>query len=125
MARIVQGLRQRHPDVPVIAFPRGAGTMLQNYVEATGVNGVSLDPTITADWACHALGKSTVLQGNLDPALLDQRPQAVISAARNLLTRMSPHPGHVFNLGHGIRPTAKIECVEALVETVTKHSNQN
>ena len=60
-----------------------------------------------------------------DPALLDQRPQAVISAARNLLTRMSPHPGHVFNLGHGIRPTAKIECVEALVETVTKHSNQN
>ena len=27
--------------------------------------------------------------------------------------------GHIFNLGHGILPQAKIECVEALVEAVT------
>jgi uroporphyrinogen-III decarboxylase len=29
------------------------------------------------------------------------------------------HPGFIFNLGHGMLPSAKIECVEALMEVVT------
>jgi uroporphyrinogen decarboxylase len=31
--------------------------------------------------------------------------------------------GHIFNLGHGIMPHAKLECMEALVDTVTKWKN--
>ncbi len=111
-------------EVPIILYSQGSTHRLKAMTD-TGVDCLGLDHSLELAEAKRGLDLNIAVQGNLDPALLDQRPQAVISAARNLLTRMSPHPGHVFNLGHGIRPTAKIECVEALVETVTKHSNQN
>jgi len=34
---------------------------------------------------------------------------------------MKNRPGHIFNLGHGILPTAKIENMQALVDTVTSY----
>jgi uroporphyrinogen decarboxylase len=32
---------------------------------------------------------------------------------------MRGRAGHIVNLGHGILPQARIDCVEALVNTVT------
>ncbi len=58
-------------------------------------------------------------QGNLDPVLLNTTPDIVRREATRLLESMRGRPGHIFNLGHGILPEAKIECVEALVATVT------
>jgi uroporphyrinogen decarboxylase len=46
-------------------------------------------------------------------------PAIVRHEAARLLASMRGTAGHIFNLGHGITPDAKIECVEALVETVT------
>ena len=117
VAKIVRGLRVRHPDIPVIAFPRGAGAMLRNYVEATGVNGVSLDPTITADWACRALGKSTALQGNLDPAILVAGGEALEHEAHRILNAFAA-TAHVFNLGHGIVPETPPDNVARLSDIV-------
>ena len=36
------------------------------------------------------------------------------------LNSMKGDKSHIVNLGHGIRPQAKIECMEALVQTVTE-----
>ena len=117
VAKIVRALRVRHPDVPVIAFPRGAGTMLQNYVEATGVSGVSLDPTITADWSCEVLGKSTALQGNLDPAVLVAGGEALVYEANRILDSFAA-TRHIFNLGHGIVPETPPDNVARLSDIV-------
>jgi len=35
-----------------------------------------------------------------------------------ILDSMRNDPAHIMNLGHGIRPNAKIECMEALVDSV-------
>ena len=59
------------------------------------------------------------LQGNLDPVLMNTAPDIVRRETMRLLETMRGSTGHIFNLGHGIMPQAKIECVEALVETVT------
>ncbi len=64
-------------------------------------------------------GRRPALQGNLDPVLLNTTPEIVRAATTRLLDSMRGQPGHIFNLGHGILPTAKIECVESLVSTVT------
>jgi len=58
-------------------------------------------------------------QGNLDPVLLNTTPDIVRREATRLLESMRGRAGHIFNLGHGILPEAKIECVETLVSTVT------
>ncbi len=117
VAKIVRGLRVRHPDIPVIAFPRGAGTMLHKYDQATGVNGISLDPTITPEWACEVLGRSTVLQGNLDPAVLVAGGEVLEQEAHRILEAFAATP-HVFNLGHGIVPETPPDNVAQLSEIV-------
>ena len=57
------------------------------------------------------------LQGNLDPELLETNSDKVISVTTDFLHRMNGDPAHILNLGHGIRPSAKVECMEALVTT--------
>jgi len=56
-------------------------------------------------------------QGNLDPALLEATPE-MVRVVTSALMKTITGPGHIMNLGHGITPQAKIECVAALVDTV-------
>jgi len=58
------------------------------------------------------------IQGNLDPLLLESTPDTVALAARRILGQVAARPGHIFNLGHGVPPAAKLECIESLIQTV-------
>jgi uroporphyrinogen decarboxylase len=57
-------------------------------------------------------------QGNLDPAVLELAPEVAARETRSLLETMRGTRGHIVNLGHGIRPAARLESVAAAVETV-------
>jgi len=58
------------------------------------------------------------VQGNLDPFLLSTTPAAVAAQTSRILSEMQGRPGHIFNLGHGVPPNAKLENIQALVDTV-------
>ena len=109
------------PRAPVIVFARGAMAALPA-LAATGAPILGLDWTVDLGAAARALPASTVVQGNLDPVLLNTTPDVVTREATRLLTSMRGRPGHIFNLGHGILPQAKIENVSALVDTVVGFS---
>jgi uroporphyrinogen decarboxylase len=68
------------------------------------------------------VGDRVALQGNLDPSILFAPPEVVAEQARRVLDAFGPHPGHVFNLGHGISQFTPPESVDALVDTVHRHS---
>jgi uroporphyrinogen decarboxylase len=68
--------------------------------------------------ARKSLPSGFTLQGNLNPALLESEPEFVKNTTLELLNKMKGDPGHILNLGHGIRPQAKIDCMHALVQTV-------
>lgn len=97
----------------------------------TKASGIPLDPlgadVISVDWT-HSLAEvrkrlpQTAVQGNLDPTLLTGDPQRVREQALRLLNEMQGLNGHIFNLGHGVPPTAKLECIQTLVETIHSHS---
>jgi uroporphyrinogen decarboxylase len=114
--RIVDELRARHPDVPVIGFPRGAGALYAGYGAATGVDAVGLDAQVPLGWARAVLPR-TALQGNLDPVLMVVGGAAMAEEARRIVREMEGHP-HIFNLGHGITPDADPRHVEALIRAV-------
>jgi uroporphyrinogen decarboxylase len=116
VARIVTRLKARHPEVPVIAFPRGAGVRYQTFVRAVPVDGVSLDTTVSLAWARHALPK-VCLQGNLDPAALLAGGAIACREARRIIEAMGERP-FVFNLGHGVLPQTDPIAVAALVDDV-------
>jgi uroporphyrinogen decarboxylase len=58
------------------------------------------------------------VQGNLDPFLLTTEPHVVADATRQLLDSMRGRPGHIFNLGHGLPPQAKLENIQAMMQTI-------
>ena len=61
------------------------------------------------------VGDKVALQGNLDPAMLYARPDVIRDNVGDVLRRFGHHPGHVFNLGHGVTPQVNPDHVAALV----------
>ncbi|MDG1288037.1 MAG: uroporphyrinogen decarboxylase [Rickettsiales bacterium] len=113
--RIVAALKAKHPTIPIIGFPRLAGTGYRRYVKQTGIDGVSIDVQISPAWAKSHLSEFAVVQGNLDPILLATDGDAAIKQAKSLL-KAYRDVSFIFNLGHGFIPETPIKNVERLVE---------
>ena len=120
-AKIVAALKSRHPKVPIIGFPRGAGIMASRYVAETGVDGVSCDtPTPVGAMKRLAAESHKVVQGNLDPLLLVAGGEAMDRRVRQIVEAMRGVP-FIFNLGHGIVPETPPDNVGRLVELVRSY----
>lgn len=111
--RIVTGLKRRHPDCPVIGFPRGAGLLYRRFAEETEVDAVSLDTSAPVRLARAQLRKGAVIQGNLDPVVLLSGGRALEAAVSELRQSLDGGPW-VFNLGHGVLTETPPEHVAAL-----------
>ena len=116
-AAIAAALHARHPGVPVIGFPKGAGEKLAAYAAETGVDAIGLDETIDPRWAARHLPADMPVQGNLDPLLLLAGGNELERRVPELLEILSARP-HIFNLGHGIGQHTPVAHVERLVELV-------
>ncbi len=116
-AAIVAALRARHPGVPIIGFPKGAGEKLPAYARETGVDALGLDETIDPEWAAATLPADLPVQGNLDPLVLIAGGAAMEQAATRILRAFADRP-HIFNLGHGILQDTPIPHVEQLLDFV-------
>ena len=115
--RIVTALKCRHPDTPVIAFPRGAGTRYEGYARRTGADCVALDDSVDPAWAARHVQKDGPVQGNLAPRHLVAGGDALVRETRSILEAFRAGP-HVFNLGHGITPDASPDNVHLMIDTV-------
>jgi uroporphyrinogen decarboxylase len=116
-ARIASELKARHPDVPVIGFPKGAGGKLAAYARETGVDAIGLDETVDPAWAARELPDEVPLQGNLDPLALLAGGEPLKAGIRRILDAFDGRP-HIFNLGHGILQETPIAHVEELLREV-------
>ena len=113
-ATIISRLKEHHPDLPVIGFPKGAGGKLAAYARETGADVIGLDETVDPVVAHANLPAGLPVQGNLDPLALIAGGEALESATAHILDTFSDRP-HVFNLGHGILPDTPIAHVEKLL----------
>jgi uroporphyrinogen decarboxylase len=104
--------------VPTIVFSLGTHGNWDDLL-ATGASVLGIDWQFPLAHARRLLPVDIALQGNLTPALLsDATPEVVAQETRAVLEAMRGRKGHIFNLGHGVPPTAKLENIAALVETV-------
>lgn len=115
--RIVKKLKARHPTVPVIGFPKGAGGKLAAYARETEVSAIGLDETVDPFWAAEQLPPELPVQGNLDPLALLGGGKALRTSAKRILDAFSGRP-HIFNLGHGILQETPVDHVEQLIAVV-------
>ncbi|MBI5646293.1 MAG: uroporphyrinogen decarboxylase [Ignavibacteriae bacterium] len=118
ISRIVTEVKRR-TNVPVIVFARGANTCLDEIADC-GCDVVGLDWTVDIGEARERIGDRVALQGNLDPAILHSTPETITREAEAVLSSFGPHPGHIFNLGHGIHPDVPPAHARALIEAVRR-----
>ena len=116
-ARLVSRLKERHPNVPVIGFPKGAGGKLRAYAEKTRVDCIGIDETVDPAWADSELPAGLPVQGNFDPLALVAGGEQMHSSVKRILDAFAGRP-HIFNLGHGILQHTPIQHVEELVAQV-------
>jgi uroporphyrinogen decarboxylase len=115
--RIISALKQSHPHVPIIAFPRGIAGGLPEYVQATGADAVSVDTAGRLTTWRGALPAGCITQGNLDPLALVAGGEALDRAIDGIL-EATEGSRHIFNLGHGILPSTPIDHVERMIRRV-------
>jgi uroporphyrinogen decarboxylase len=114
MKQIITSLQNR---VPVIVFSKGTHGNWNTLVD-TGAQILGVDWTVNLAETRACLPQHVGVQGNLDPFLLTTTAELVSQETRRILREMKGRPGHIFNLGHGVPPNAKLENIESLVNTV-------
>lgn len=116
-------LGRSHPGVPGIHFGFGCDHLLESMLAAAGGDGSST-PVLGLDWrttitdARRRMGADLVVQGNLDPALVLAGASTATAGAAEVLADNGGHPGHIFNLGHGVQPNSDPGVLAAVVELV-------
>ncbi|TRD21645.1 uroporphyrinogen decarboxylase [Palleronia caenipelagi] len=115
--KIIAALKARHPNVPIIAFPRGAGEGYVGFAKETGADAVALDQGTDADWAARHVQVDGCVQGNLAPEHMVTGGEALDAEVRRIRQAFSGGP-HIFNLGHGITPDADPENVARMIEVL-------
>jgi uroporphyrinogen decarboxylase len=107
--------------VPVIAFSLGTHGNWPDLI-ASGADVLGIDWQTSMAEARKKIPSHIAMQGNLSPTLVAEgSPEIVALETKKVLEAMRGRPGHIFNLGHGLTPGAKLENIRALVETVKNH----
>ncbi|MEO5811836.1 MAG: uroporphyrinogen decarboxylase [Rhodanobacter sp.] len=119
IVQIIAALKGAAParDVPVIVFSKGAGQHLAEMAD-TGCAALGVDWTMDMSDARESVGGRVALQGNLDPTVMRANPDVIRREARAVIDSYGNHPGHIFNLGHGITPEVDPEHMKVLVDEV-------
>ena len=123
MIRLFGELARLHPTVPGIHFGVGCSHLLEA-MHLAGASVMGVDPTITLAEVRRRLGPDVVLQGNLDPAGVLAGRDAAIAAADAVLESNGGHPGHIFNLGHGVTPQCDPDVLLAVVQHVHERTRR-
>ncbi len=116
-ARIIAELKRRHPGIPVIAFPRGAGDKYVGFARATGADCVAVDETVSPEWVAKHLQPDSCVQGNLKSSHMVTGGDAMITETRHIVEALRGGP-HIFNLGHGITPDADPDNVQRMIDAI-------
>jgi len=116
VARIVAAIAAKHPEIPVVFFPKGSGLLYEKAAAIPGVSALGLDTAVPLEFA-RRLQQRTTVQGNLDPIVLTAGGEALDRAATRILEALGGGP-FVFNLGHGVIPQTPPENVGRLADLI-------
>ena len=122
-AEVFARLAALHPGVPGIHYGIGCDHLLES-MNSVGNAVIGLDWRTPISAARRRLGADTVVQGNLDPALVLAGTEAALAGAAAVLDDNGGHPGHIFNLGHGVQPDSDPGVLHAVVELVHERTSR-
>ena len=122
VAKIIELLRSKNIQQPIIGFPFKAGNSLVQYSYESNVDCIALDWTVDLDWALKNLNSSIAFQGNLDPSsLISENNSYLEESVKSILQKMKNRK-FIFNVGHGLTPECKIKNVKNVINMVRNYN---
>ncbi|HLR31134.1 MAG TPA: uroporphyrinogen decarboxylase [Fodinibius sp.] len=107
-------------DVPVILFAKGSWYALERLAFRSKASALSVDWTISPEYARSATRNKITLQGNFDPTLLLAPPKEIKRRAQRMIERFGPQQ-YIANLGHGILPNVPVDHARAFIDAVKEY----
>ena len=118
---IVEKLRKKNVQCPVIGFPFKSGEMLIQYSYESSADIISIDWKTSLDWAIKNINQDVITQGNMDPILLSSDNIIAIKNEVNRILNVSEKRCHIFNVGHGLTPEVKIDNVKYVIKLIESY----
>ncbi len=118
---IVDYLKSKYPNTPIILFPKGVPAFLDKVYGNFDVFGVDWSTPMAL--AKKKLGDRYVLQGNMEPCRLYSK-EAITECVESLANTMRDGR-HIFNLGHGILPDVPVENAKHFVSECKRASKRD
>ncbi|WP_338549199.1 uroporphyrinogen decarboxylase [Roseovarius phycicola] len=115
--RIIESLKVKYPNTPIIAFPREGGDGYIGFHEKTGADCVAIDNSVSPEWAAEHVQVSGCVQGNLASSHMVTGGEDLVRETKAVVEAFRKGP-HIFNLGHGITPDADPANVQLMIDTV-------
>jgi uroporphyrinogen decarboxylase len=119
--KIISTIKEKHPEIKIIGFPRMCGEKISHYSKKTGVDAVSFDGSVSRMYAKERLLDHTGIQGNLDSQTLAEDKKLALSETKKILELFAGKK-FIFNLAHGILPHTPIENVQAVSDMIKSHA---
>lgn len=117
IAKIVDGIRKEGVKVPVIGFAKGLGAGQLDFCKKVSLDAVGLESSLPVDWISRELVPKIIVQGNLDPVLLDAGGAGLEKNVEHIVSKL-PKNRHIFNLGHGVRQTTDVDHIHRMIDAV-------
>jgi len=120
---IVDYLKSKYPDTPIIVFPKGIAAFIERGLVYGNFDVFGVDWGTPMALAKEKLGEKYVLQGNMEPCRLyskDATKECVSS-----LAELMRDGRHIFNLGHGILPDVPVENAKYFVSLCKELSKRD
>ncbi|KAL6040851.1 Uroporphyrinogen decarboxylase [Balamuthia mandrillaris] len=142
LCRIAAAMKERHPDVPLIIFAKGAHYALEWLSQESVYDVIALDWTVDPAIArCRTKQRRTekegegegkedsppTLQGNLDPCVLYGTEEIIEKEVKRMLEGFGTQR-LIGNLGHGLHPShdpAKVGLFIDLVHRLSEEMNHS
>ena len=106
---------------PIIYFSTNTAGLLSQLSD-TGADVIGLDWRVDLRRAAEILGNEVAVMGNLDPFVLFSPQKNICQNTAAILDSMNGHPGHIFNLGHGVHKETSVNHVRTLVRFVHEYT---
>jgi uroporphyrinogen decarboxylase len=113
--KVVRLVKETHPDTPLILYISGSAGVLERMAQS-GVDIISVDWTVDMAEARQRLGKSMMVQGNIDPGVLFGSQSFIRERIIDTI-RKAGNQGHILNLGHGVLVGTPEDNVRFFFET--------
>jgi uroporphyrinogen decarboxylase len=115
--QVIEGVRARYPQIPIILFVKNSRGLLTQ-IEQSPAQALSIDELTDLTEARQVLGSQRILQGNLDSSFLFVQNEALLVAEVQRLLKANQGQPFIFNLGHGVLPQTPCSNVKLVVDTV-------